>query len=191
LVAVVLVSGAAASSATVAPPELRKRILKAGELAGFVPESPQQALVGTSAAGWARIAGGDVAAETKRLRGLGLVAAAIQRLYSPGLADRGAISVVLRFRTAAGARADVAHMIETYGKGSGIPIAKAAVAGIPGARLFVAKRPDGVTYDVFFSNGAYSYEVGAFTPDRNGRPTRAEVVAAARRLHQRVQRLPG
>jgi hypothetical protein len=190
LAGVVLVSSAAASLAAMPPPELRKRMLKAGELRGFVPESPSQALVATNAAEWASGGGVDPAAETKRLRELGFVSAAVGHLYATRLTGRDAISVVLRFRTAAGAQADVAHTIRTYGKGSGVPVTQSAVPGIPGARVFVAKRPDGVGYDVVFSDGPYSYDVGAFTPEPKGRPTRADVVAAAKRLYQRVHGLP-
>jgi hypothetical protein len=185
LAAVVLVSLAPASAAP-APLTLRERMLKAGEFPGFVPAPPEQTLVVTSAVDWAKGAVGDAAAEVKRLRAIGFVSAAMEHLRATHLAGRDAISVVQRFRTAAGAQADVTHTLRTYAKDAGIPVTQFAVPGIPGARGFVAKRTDGVGYDVVFADGSYSYDVGAFTPDPKGRPTRAEVAAAATRLYHRV-----
>lgn len=189
LMTVVLVSGATAASTAPVPLALKERMLKAGEFPGFVPPPVDEVQAVTSPQAWSAGGAGD-AAEVKRLRGLGFVAAAIEHLTATRLVGRDAISVVLQFRTVAGARADVAHTLRTYAKNAGMPITQFAVPGIPGSRQFVAKRPDGLGYDVVFSDGAYSYDVGAFTPDPKGRPTRAEVAAAARRLYQRVHGHP-
>ena len=54
-----------------------------------------------------------------------------------------------------------------------------SVSAIPGAHGIAAKRSDGEGYDIVFADGAFSYDVGAFTTDPNGHPTRMDVVRAA------------
>jgi hypothetical protein len=49
---------------------------------------------------------------------------------------------------------------------------------------------DGEGYDVLFSDGVFSYDVGAFTVDPKGRPTAAGVAAAATTLYRRVHGRP-
>jgi hypothetical protein len=60
------------------------------------------------------------------------------------------------------------------------------IPGVPGAHGIAAKQKDGEGYDVHFSDGAFYYDVGAFTIDPKGPPTAADVAAAATRLYRRV-----
>jgi hypothetical protein len=127
----------------------------------------------------------------QRLRKAGFVAAAAEHLHANSLSGRDAISAVIRFRTAASAKADVLHTVRTHARcTTALRLTAFRIPAIPGAHGIAARRSDGEGYDVFFSDGVFSYDVGAFTVDPKGPPTAAGVAAAATRLYRRVHGRP-
>jgi hypothetical protein len=164
-----------------ASPALSDRLLRAGELAGFTPEKPS---IVKSADAWAdKCPPGDA----KRLRSIGFIAGASEHLRSK-LKGRDAISLVSQFRTRSGAQTDVVYNIAVHLRCSTATFTAFAVPEIPGAHGIAAKQPDGMGYDVVFTDGVYSYDIGAFTADPKGPPTASDVAVAARKLYRRVHR---
>jgi hypothetical protein len=177
-------TGAVSLAADLKPLPLSQRMLRAGDLAGFTPDNPVYVSDPSKAAQKCPDH------EADRLRKSGFVAAAGLHLGS-GRVGRDAISYVTRFRSAASATADVSHFVASH------PACTTArkldffkVTAIPGAHGIAATRSDGVGYDIVFSDGVFSYDVGAFTTDPRGPPTRMDVVRAATRLYVRVHGHP-
>ena len=120
------------------PLSLGQRLLKVGELAGFEPLPPTTY---RNALEWAASEGpGNTTAEQHRLERNGFVAGAYEQLATPKLSSRTAISYVVQFRDAAGARADLAHELSTHTAAAGVTVHSFRVAGIPGARARAALR---------------------------------------------------
>jgi hypothetical protein len=176
--------GAVSSAGSLKPLPLSQRMLRTGDLAGFRPDSPTSL---SDPSKWAQKCPDH---EADRLRKLGFVAAAGVHLSS-GRSGRDAISYVTRFRTAASASADVTHFVTSHpGCTTALRLDSFRVSAIPGAHGIAAKRSDGEGYDIVFAEGAFSYDVGAFTTDPDGHPTRMDVVRAATRLYARVHGHP-
>ena len=166
------------------PLPLSQRMLRAGDLAGFKPDSPSYV---SDPAKWAQKCPHH---EADRLRKLGFVAAAGLHL-SFGQSGRDAISYVTRFRSAASAAADVTHFVASHPDcTTALKLDSFRVAAIPGSHGIAAKRSDGEGYDIVFADGVFSYDVGAFTTDSQGPPTRSDVIRAATRLYTRVHGHP-
>ena len=183
LLAVALLA-APGSLAAGGPFALDERLAKTGDLKGFAaPPKIGISLYGT-AADWAK-GFPDPAAETQRLQKLGFAGAAFEHLTATHLLNRDAVSIALQFRTPAGARANLAHAIATYGNG-GLKVTHFVVPGVPGATGLYAHRTDGAGYDAVFTDGPYFYDVGAYSPDANAPPTSAQVAAAAAAVYHRV-----
>jgi hypothetical protein len=154
-------------------------VLRAGDLAGFVPRgySPPA----TSAQGWvAEFPPAQRAPEAARLKATGFVAGINEHL-APTNGGGEAISVVEQFRSAAGATGEVAAQSkQARSRGE----SAFAVAGIPGALAWgFGKPPDA---NVAFAVGPYYYLVG-FGSSGVGAPTHAQLIAAAQRLYSRVR----
>ena len=155
-------------------------VLRAGDLAGYVPRgySPPA----TSAQSWvAEFPPAQRAPEAARLKATGFVAGISEHL-APTNGGGEAISVVERFRSAAGATGEVAAQLK---QAVGRHENAFAVTGIPGARAwgFDGKPPDA---NVAFAVGPYYYLVG-FGSSGVGAPTHAQLIAAAQRLYGRVR----
>ena len=171
-----------------APPALDQRLLKPGEFTGFEVE-PAQTF--TNALEWASLEGiGDTTGEQHWLERHGFVAGAFAQLATPKLSHRSALSYVVRFRAAAGARADVARRLKPAPP-AGVKMSTFAVTGIPGAHGLAFVGSGGRRYFVSFSDGPFSYGVWAFTtkPD-DPLPTAAQLAAAALRLYERIRGVP-
>lgn len=181
----VLLGGASlAAGGSLKPLPLSQRMLHAGELAGFKPGA---ASFVSDPSKWARDC---PKGEAERLKAAGFVAGASTHLSSK-LDGRDAISFVARFRTPAAARADVTSFVTNHPKcTTANRLSSYSVPGIPDAKGLAAKRSDGVGYDILFSDGPFSYDVGAFTVDPKGPPTQADVVKAATALYRRTHGHP-
>lgn len=162
-------------------PPLADGLLRAGDLAGFVPDAPT--LV-TNADVWAKPC---VPGQAAWLRAAGFMAGSSEHLNASNLPGRDAISFVTQFHSAASARADMLRAVRTHAMCStAVSLSAFDVPGIPGAHGIAAERSDGAGYDVLFSDGAFSYDVGAFTPDPNAPPSASDVARAASKLYLRV-----
>lgn len=193
---------AAGASAAISLP-LRERLSRTSELGGLVvPGRPQ--LV-TSVDLWSTSGGGETpiaqaAAADQMLSdassgaGYGLrqtgFVHGLREGYGPRAANGiDARSSVAEFRTAAGARNEVANEV-----GSVHPPAPTYVAfpvvGIPGADGFVRTGPGYVAYFVMFHDGRFLYEISfAASPwaiHRRGPAIKAQTIAAAQSLYRRV-----
>jgi hypothetical protein len=172
------------SLAAGSPLALTGRLAKTGDLNGFAAPPKLGLSVYKTAAEWAK-GFPDPAAETKRLQKLGFVGAAFEHLTATHLLNRDAVSVVIQFRTPAGARANLANAIVSYGNGR-LRVTHFTVPGVPGATGLYAHRSDGAGYDAVFTDGVYFYDVGAYSPSSKASPTSAQVAAAAAALYHRV-----
>jgi hypothetical protein len=159
------------------------RLLRAGDLPGFAPHG--QLTLSTSAQSWVAEAPPDQrASEAASLKALGFVAGLDEQLAPSkgGVANEGGVSLVEQFRSAHGAHAEIAAQVkQALRRGE----SAFSVAGIPGARGFGFS---GSTTDanVAFAVGPYYYLVG-FGTGSAGRPTRAQLIAAAQSLYGRVR----
>lgn len=183
-----VVASCAAVAHGATPLPLAERLVKAGELAGFKPLTPT--IVKSAREYAAGLGAGTTTAEQRRLERIGFVAAATEHLAATRLSGRDAISDVVQFRTSAGARAEVAHTVQIFGKDAAVRVQSFRVSGIPGAHGLAVDLPNGKGYDVVFADGPFTYNVGAFTPDKKEPPTAAQVAAAALRLYRRVHGSP-
>ena len=140
-------------------------------------------LVGVSEEG---LPGFERAKEVRRLTGLGFVRAVRERLAPASETGPEAISIVVQFRSARGARADLAAEAQ-MGEAHGAPPFPAP--GIPGARGFGGANGATTGYNVAYAVGRYYYLVGVgYATGSPGAPSRASLVSAAQRLYSRVQR---
>ena len=113
-VAVLQVSavGVARSQTMVKPLHITGRVLRAGELRGFVPKA--RAATVASVAGWNKIApSGGIDVEA-RLRRAGFVAAVREDLGWTNGSDRGALSAVVRLGSAKAARAEIPQQVRDF-----------------------------------------------------------------------------
>jgi hypothetical protein len=157
-------------------------VLRAGDLPGFVPG---HLTLSTSAQSWVAEEPPDQrASEAASLKALGFVAGLDEQLAPSkgGVADEGGVSLVEQFRSAQGANHEIAAQLkQALRRGE----SAFTVARIPGARGFGYS---GSTTDanVEFAVGPYYYLVG-FGTGGAGRPTRAQLIAAAQSLYSRVR----
>jgi len=185
LVALLLAGpGAVVLAANPRPLPLSQRMLRTGDLAGFKPDNPTYV---SDPSKWAQKCPDH---EADRLRQLGFVAGAGLHL-SFAQSGRDGISYVTRFRSAASAAADVTHFVASHPDcTTALKLDSFKVAAIPGSHGIAATRSDGEGYDIVFADGVFSYDVGAFTTDPKGPPTRSDVIRAATRLYTRVRGHP-
>ena len=198
---VVLVTLLAATAATASPAaeplSVSKRVLRANELRGFKPFGPPTIYIRprswiSSDTGLTR---GAVAARAARLTKRGFMTLVSQNLAPMrGSFDRGGVSWVMRLGSAASARAELSSIreySETDGKRRGHSYKAFRVTGIPRAIGFRATSPGQVSDNVVFADGPFIYSVTARWEEfaRNP-PSRAAIVAGARKLHKRVQGRP-
>jgi hypothetical protein len=186
LAVIVLAGCGGASHKRVAPlaPALRGvvgRYLAAGELSGFTPGR-----VITSYGRADELPESKQPQELARLKSLGFVAALRERLVPPKGGEAQGLSVVEQFRSPRGARTELAAQVQLLTAHR--RRAAFAVPAIPGARGSSGRGPRSGYTDVLFTKGSYYYLVGAGWPtgDRAA-PTRATMIAAARRLYRRLR----
>ena len=170
----------ATTTGAAADKDLTARLLKRGEMTGFSPAD--SASVVRKAGTWLRAVDGRPSTQAKgiaRLKRFGFVEGARADLNGPGGAP--GVSLVERFRSAAGAKAELAEVTRVSGNVKAFP-----VPVIPGARGFGIPAAGGFgAANVAFADGPYVYVVGATKPP-SGPATRALVTDAAHDLYDRV-----
>jgi hypothetical protein len=195
LVALLLpVIGVAQSAHEAKPLPLDMRVLRAGELPGFVPK--ERAAVVTSAADWAKVApsgGIDVAT---RLSRAGFVAAVREDLDWTKGTDRGALSAAVRLGSAKAARAEITQQVQDFAaephRGRAKSYTPFRVPGIPGAHGFTLTNTDASGHNIIFADGPFTYHVGVgWGAQVKDVPTRQQLIAAATTLYERVHSRTG
>jgi hypothetical protein len=188
-VAAVCIAADFVAGATAATPlPLQERLLRTSELGGLVV--PGRRHLVTSAEEWSGY--GDMTS----LRRAGFVRG-LRKGYGPKAANGiHAGSAVAEFRTAAGARYEVASEVAAPHAPAPTYVAF-PVAGIPGAHGFTMTGPGFVAYNVMFDDGRFQYEISfagsLWAIHRHGPAIKAQTIAAAQALYRRVhgaRRLP-
>jgi hypothetical protein len=200
LAAVLVVGGvalalSAAASASARPLSLRQRLIQRGEFAGFRVE-PGLARY-SSAELWVqadpKLTKAQRSAELRRLRREGF-SGLDQEFLDRGAIKPAGVSWVMRLGSPAAARTELMASLEGYKRedaATGASFTPFAVPGMPRARGFELRGAGQVGDNVFFADGPFLYLVGAgwSLNDRNP-PTRTSLIAAVRKLHQRVHGRP-
>jgi hypothetical protein len=190
-VVLLAVTWSAVATASPEPLPLSAHLIRAGEFAGFRPESKTQSYSTTKA--W--VAGGphprvaQTSAEIARLHRAGFVAA-VSEFLDRGLARGNGLSWVMQLRSAASARAELETQLQQVRAGSG-SFSTFAVPGIPGARGYRVAGGDVIGENIFLTDGPFLHLVGqGFGSSEKNPPTRAALIAAATKLYQRVHGHP-
>jgi len=121
------------------------------------------------------------------LRHLGFVDAAIGMFQATAASRRSQTSAtasVVRFTTASGARRYLAAIVAATPS----RYVRFRVPRIPGAHGFSNAVQAGGTHDVFFTMGAFVYDLTLFTVDPTAPPSTADAAAAAARWYRRIRR---
>jgi hypothetical protein len=167
--------------AAVQPLPLTQRVLPASALHGFV--TTQRPTTVRSAQTWAaRVERSTTPArEAARLEGLGFVAGVREQLHGRFPLASEAVSVVERYRTLTGARAELAHqrmMAETGWADEHVTPLRGIA--IPGAMGWIARGPHTAAVNIMFSAGREFYIVGSgAAPGTHGAPTAGQMIGAA------------
>lgn len=178
------------------PLPLSARVIRSGEFPGFVPAGT---VLFRSVDAWISFRGAGLTA-----RQAAAVVAAYRRdgfkvMLSENLdpakgSDRGALSWVARFRSAAAAKAEImttTRLSAAIHKQRGRSYEAFQVYGFPGARGFHATRPGLAGDNIVFSDGPFLYLLGdSWVTGATNPPARARLVAAAMKLYKRVHGHP-
>jgi hypothetical protein len=172
---------------------LTQRLIGAAELPGM--HAIQIPTVIRSAATWEQgvgLVGPQLERETAALTRLGFFAGVRQTLDGQGRSTVEITSVVERFRSAAGARANLARA-SRHPRGPGVQprlrVHPFRVAAIPGAVGESTAGPFSSSQSVAFVAGPFYYQVVAITPRaREQAPTRARLIAACTVAYRRLGR---
>ena len=165
------------------PLTLTERVLPPSALPDFI--SMGRPAVVHSASSWATSAERSPrpALETQRLNRLGFVGGVDEHLQGRFPLAAEAISVVERYRSAAGARAELAYQRRSTLASAidgGQRIMPFGGIAIPGGFGWVARTRSVTGINVMFTSGSYYYLVGSgAAPGAHGAPTPAQIVAAA------------
>jgi hypothetical protein len=155
---------------------LTQRVLSAGEFAGMKPSASPS--VTTGAAAWA--AGN--ASQAKQLRSLDFIAGVSENLVTSGNQNRYGLSLVMRFKSAAGAASELKIASSTNG-----PWKYFTVTGIPGARGFEGGNKTQGGVNVAFTVGPYYYLEGAgWQSGSTNVVSNSTTIAVAQRIYHRV-----
>ncbi len=184
--AIVLAAACAASAApskTKAPLSLTARVLRANELKDFKPAARPTVINDARKCAPSRYVSIIV------LREHGFVACVREALASKSFRSTG-LSTVTQFRTARGAREELATQVE-IAKSKGSNYVGFRVRAIPHAHGYRLSSPGSRGYNVMFSDGPFLYLVGGgFHPAGKKHLTRFDVIRAAKRLYGRVHGHP-
>lgn len=189
-----VVAGVAGSESAVKPLRITGRVLRAGELPGFVPKERPAAV--TSVAAWNKVApSGGIDVEA-RLRRAGFVAAVREDLEWTKGSDRAALSAVVRLGSAGAARAEIAQQVRDFAaapnRGRVKTYTPFAVPGIPGAHgLTLTDDRGGEGHNIIFADGPFTYLIGVgWGAQAKDPPTRAQLISTATTLYKRVHARP-
>lgn len=188
-----VVAGVAGSESAVKPLTLTQRVLRAGELPGFVPKERPAAV--TSVAAWNKVAPSDGIDVEARLRRARFVAAVREDLEWTKGSDRAALSAVVRLGSARAARAEITQQVRDFAdepnRGRVKTYMPFAVPGIPGAHGFTLTTTDTADHNIIFADGAFTYHIGVgWGAQAKDPPTRAQLISAATTLYKRVHARP-
>jgi hypothetical protein len=179
-----------------APLPLGARLIRAGDFAGFRPESGPRSSFTTPEL-WVSsnpsLNPSQRKAEIARLRRHGFAGLLSEFLNRKARPESG-VSWVMRLRSAAAARAELQAnfaYFKALDKSSGGSFTEYSVPAIAGARGFRVLGQGQVGENVFFADGPFLYLVGAGWPitDKSA-PTRAALIVAVKRLYARVHGHP-
>jgi hypothetical protein len=160
---------------------LRERVLGLGELSGFGINGPAE--IARSAEAWYRPKLSGRFKDTAALRARGFVVGA--REYLTG-SNAQAVSGVMEFKTARGARTTLARSISDLRAGA-YALKRFSVPGIPGARAAATSAATRNAFNIAFVDGRFWYLVSVgYPPNAKKPPPRTSVIAAARSLYRRV-----
>ena len=182
-------------TSTLEPLHITGRVLRAGDLPGFVPKERPTTV--TSAVAWSKVAplgGIDVEARLRRAQFVSAVREDLK--WTKGSDLRGALSAVVRLGSAKAARAEIAQQVRDFAAQRKRGVVKTstpfAVSGIPGSTGWTATGNDGTSgHSVIFSDGPFTYYVGVgWGTQVPNPPTRAQLSAAATTLYKRVHGRP-
>jgi hypothetical protein len=151
----------------------------------------------TTAKQWGRLLGqgltrAQASAQIARLRAEGFVGAAARNLSTPVPEPWIGLSWAMQLRSAAAATAELDAEVRDL-ENAKLPATYAAfaVSGIPAARGYRLGSPSGAGDNVQFADGPFVYLVGeGWFGNPKNRPTRANLIAAATRLYERVHGHP-
>ena len=189
-----VVAGLVGTGVALAAPsalQLRERLLKQGEFAGYRVESATQSY--KTAAAWVS-AGPHVptvqrSADIARLRREGF-AALLSEFLDRGSERQSGLSWVMQLGSAAAARAELKVDLAEYksettmggGAYSAFPI-----PDVPGARGYRVSGGGSVGENILFADGPFLYLVGqGFSSADKSPPARAGLIAAVTTLYRRV-----
>ncbi len=171
----------AAPVAAVQPLPLTQRVLPDSALHGFI--TTQRPTAVHSAQTWAaRVERSTTPArEAARLERLGFVAGIREQLHGRFPLAAEAVSVVERYRTIAGARAELAYQRATAESGwADEHVTLLRGIAIPGAVGWIARSPHLAAVNIMFSVGREFYVVGSgAAPGTRGAPTAGQMIGAA------------
>ncbi|MGZ4231357.1 MAG: hypothetical protein ACXVVQ_08040 [Solirubrobacteraceae bacterium] len=171
----------AAPVAVVQSQPLTQRVLPASALHGFITTQPPTTV--HSAQTWAaRVERSTTPArEAARLERLGFVAGVREQLHGRFPLAAEAVSVVERYRTAAGARAELAYQRAAAETGwADEHVTPLRGIAIPGAMGWIARAPHIAAVNIMFSAGREFYIVGSgAAPGTHGAPTAGQMIGAA------------
>jgi hypothetical protein len=185
--------GIADVAARMRPLGIKGRVLQDGELAGFVAKSSPSTVLDLDE--WAKAAPSGGIDITARLRRAGFVAGVREDLVWKSGTDRGALSAVVRLRSASAARAEIAQQTRDFAgeprRGRAKSYAVFEVPGIPGAHGFTLTTTDTSGHNIIFADGPFTYHLGVgWGKQATSPPTRAQLIAAAEALYARVHSRP-
>ena len=142
-----------------------------------------------SALTWATSAerAGTPTLEAQRLRQIGFVGGVSEQLRGVYPLAADAVSTVERFRSAAGASAELSYQSAKAATGGPGEQVTALHTGMPGAVGWVARSPQLNAINIMFTGGSYVYVIGsASAPGTTGAPTQKQVIADAQLLNLMV-----
>jgi hypothetical protein len=179
-------------AANLSPLTLTDRVLPASSLPGFIKTADPAVTHG--ALSWAATAERppDPISEAQRLRRLGFISGVDEHLHGRFPLPAEAVSVVERFPSPAGARAELAyqrHNTFATAAGHAQTVTRLRDIPIPGAFGWVVKSPHVTGINVMFSDGPYDYLIGSgAAPGTHGAPTQAQIIDAAQFVNLIVNR---
>ena len=186
--AVAMVAGVAARLAGAASPlPLSARLIQAADFPGYVPERSLKEY--RSARSWTSLdtslIPSQVSADVARLHREGFEDVLVEYLdRAPG--KQNGVSWVMELGSAAAARAELAASL-AEDKAQNPGYSTYSVPGIAAARGYHVSGNGFIGENVLFADGRFLYLVGeGWTGGEKNAPTRADLVAAVTKLHERV-----
>jgi hypothetical protein len=185
-------SGSKAKPARKAAYGLGPHLVAPGELQGFTPSEIRSSNKPIDWLSLGGLAPEGYRKESRRLKSLGFVAGANERLQSTGESAAEGVSIVERFKSPAAAKSEFQTQVERSKTSSAGRFVPFPVPGVPGAKGFDLPGPKSSGHNVAFTDSSYYHLIGTgWAKGEKDPPTRAGVIAAAQSLYKRLQGKPG